>query len=81
LIKLDLQGYELHALRGAPRSLGHSRAVLLELSFREFYKDQPTPGAVLTHLEEAGFRLHALSPDLPAGRPLEQADALFLRSP
>ena len=79
LIKLDLQGYELSALRGAPVALARARAVLLELSFREYYHAQPTPGTVIAHLEAAGYRLHALSPDLPAGRALEQADALFVR--
>jgi FkbM family methyltransferase len=79
LLKLDLQGYELHALRGAAGCLVRARAVLLELSFREYYRGQPDPGAVIAHLEQAGFRLHAFSPELAAGRPLEQLDALFLR--
>lgn len=79
LLKLDLQGYELHALRGAPDCLRHARAVVLELSFREYYAGQPAPGALIAFLESAGFRLAGFSPDLPAGRPLEQADALFLK--
>jgi hypothetical protein len=81
LLKLDLQGYELQALRGAPRCLQHARAALLELSFQEFYAGQPTPGRVITHLEQAGFRLAAISPDIPAGKLLEQIDVLFLRTP
>ncbi|MDI1335071.1 MAG: FkbM family methyltransferase [Lacunisphaera sp.] len=81
LLKLDLQGYELNALRGAPDCLHHARAVVLELSFREYYAGQPPPGALIAFLEQADFRLAAFSPDLPAGRPLEQADALFLRIP
>lgn len=80
LVKLDLQGYELLALRGAPECLRHARAVLLELSFRDYYSDQAKPGAIIAHLEHAGFRLAAFSPDLPAGLPLEQADALFLKT-
>lgn len=80
LLKLDLQGYELHALRGAPDCLRHARAVVLELSFREYYAGQPAPGALIAFLEAAGFRLAAFSPDLPSGRPLEQADALFVRA-
>ncbi|HVZ65433.1 MAG TPA: FkbM family methyltransferase [Lacunisphaera sp.] len=79
LIKLDLQGYELHALRGATACLQHASAVLLEVSFREFYAGQATPGTIIAFLEQAGFRLAAFSPDLPAGRRLDQADALFLR--
>ena len=81
LLKLDLQGYELQALRGAPRCLQHARAVLLELSFHEYYAGQPSAGRVITHLEQAGFRPAALSPDIPAGQLLEQVDALFLRTP
>lgn len=80
LVKLDLQGYELHALRGAPGCLRHARAVLLELSFREYYAGQPKPGELIAHLEATGFRLAVFSPDLPAGQSLEQADALFVRA-
>jgi FkbM family methyltransferase len=79
LVKLDLQGYELPALRGAATVLRHARAVVLELSFREYYAGQAKPGTVIAFLESAGFRLAAFSPDLAAGRPLEQADALFVR--
>lgn len=81
LLKLDLQGYELNALRGAPACLQHARAVVLELSFREYYTGQPPPGSVISHLEAAGFRLAAFSPDVRAGHLLEQVDALFLRAP
>lgn len=79
LLKLDLQGYELNALRGAPDCLSHARAIVMELSFLEYYSGQPAPGTLIAFLEQAGFRLAGFSPDLPAGRPLEQADALFLR--
>lgn len=80
LIKLDLQGYELHALRGASACLRHARAVALELSFQEYYSGQPLPGTLIAFLEQAGFRLAAFSPDLVSGATLEQVDALFLRA-
>ncbi len=79
LIKLDVQGYELAALCGAPAALRCAAAVLLEVSFREYYRDQPLAGAVIAFLERAGFELAALSPDIRAGQALSQADALFVR--
>jgi FkbM family methyltransferase len=79
LIKLDVQGYEIEALKGGDRSLRSARAVICEVSFRRFYEGQPLFPDVLAYLGERGFRLHAFSPSLVPGEPLVQADALFLK--
>ncbi len=79
LIKLDLQGYELQALRGGIRQLAHARAVILELSFQELYTGQPLAGEVIAELENWGFRLEAFATDVRGGETLLQLDALFLR--
>ncbi len=79
LLKLDVQGYEIEALRGGDRSLRGARAVICEVSFRRFYERQPLFAEVVAYLAERGFLLHAFGWSLNAGEPLSQADALFLR--
>jgi FkbM family methyltransferase len=78
LIKLDVQGYEIEALRGGDRSLRSARAVICEVSFRRFYEGQPLFPDVLAYLGERGFRLHAFGSSLVPAEPLVQTDALFL---
>jgi FkbM family methyltransferase len=79
LIKLDIQGYELEALKGGERAVRAARAVLCEVSFRSFYEGQALFADVLAFLGERGFRLHAFGHSLVADEPLAQADALFLK--
>jgi FkbM family methyltransferase len=80
LLKLDVQGYELEVLRGSEACLRHARAVLCEVSFREFYTGQPLFGDLERFLSARGFAFHALGQGTALGAPLVQADALFLRS-
>jgi FkbM family methyltransferase len=79
LLKLDLQGYELEALRGAAAVLPQVRFVLTEVSFAEFYSGQPLFTELATFLAAQGFHLAALGHNPAASAPLIQADALFTR--
>jgi len=78
LLKLDVQGFELSVLRGSLRSLEHTSAVIVEVSFREFYQGQCLFQDVVEFLAERGFALHALGQGTAMGKPLLQADALFV---
>ncbi len=80
LLKLDVQGYELEVLRGAEACLHHARAVICEVSFRQYYERQPLFSDLLRFLAERGFTLHALGQGTALGQPLIQADALFVRA-
>ena len=79
LLKLDIQGYELEALRGAPECLAATRAVIAEVSFIPYYEQQCLFHDLVHHLAEAGLFLTALGSGTPTGRPMGQTDALFVR--
>lgn len=82
LIKLDVQGYELEVLKGAPQAFSKSQAVIAEISFISFQKGMPVLHEVLGELAEHGYVLYdILSLKL---RPLDgtpgQSDLLFLKA-
>lgn len=79
-LKLDLQGYELEALKGAQRLLSGLAAVELELSFVELYEGAPAVGEVMEHLGDRGFECVGMFPGFTdsRGRAL-QSDAVFER--
>jgi FkbM family methyltransferase len=80
-LKLDLQGYELHALRGAEGLLPRVRAVEAELSLRPLYEGQPLYREVLDYLDEAGFGLVSVAPAFvhPETAHVLQVDGIFVR--
>lgn len=80
LLKLDLQGFELEALRGAQTTLDRIGHVLLEVALRPSYEGEPTFEALLDHLRPFGYRFLRPVDVLrgPSGEIL-QMDALFGR--
>jgi FkbM family methyltransferase len=79
LIKLDIQGYELEAMRGAKKCLDHAKFVICEVSFIEFYKDQALFPEIVSFLSERNFVLYALGVNTPIGQKLSQTDVLFVK--
>ncbi len=82
LCKLDVQGYELEVLRGAPETLRRVDALVVELAFERHYEGQPLFTEMLDELAGRGFVL-----DVPidvrrdeAGTVVEM-DGLFLPAP
>lgn len=80
MLKLDLQGYELHALRGAKTLLPMVEIVLTEVSFyRQAY--EPTVAELVSFLDERGYELYdiaSLGPRFRDNR-LQQGDFLFVK--
>ena len=55
LIKLDVQGYELPVIQGGINTLKQAKIVLIEVSFYEFYENQPLFDDVYDCLRKLGF--------------------------
>jgi len=80
LLKVDVQGFELEALRGCEDLLDQFTCVYVECSFVELYAGQSLADEVIAWLRERGFRLrgvHNMEYDRD-GRAV-QADFLFAR--
>lgn len=79
IIKLDLQGYELNALKGAKELLsGSVKLVYVECSFREVYLNQPLFCDVYQYMKNCGFGLYNIYRESPK-QPVVYVDALFVR--
>lgn len=57
-IKIDIQGAELDAFRGANNSLSGTVAIVTEVEFIPLYKNQPLFRDVDAYLAETGFMFH-----------------------
>jgi FkbM family methyltransferase len=60
LLKIDVQGFELEALKGCAGLLDRFAAVYVECSFERLYADQALADEVLAHLAERGFELRGM---------------------
>jgi FkbM family methyltransferase len=80
-LKLDVQGYELHVLRGAEAVLDGIDAIQAEMSFVPLYEGDVTWLALIDWLGQRGFRLAGLEPGFGDGYTGEllQADGIFIR--
>lgn len=81
VLKLDLQGAELAALKGAEHTLKNVRAILCEVNFVSRYENCSLFHEIASFLAQHGFLLHRIYDirSLPNGA-LEMADAIFLKS-
>jgi FkbM family methyltransferase len=81
-LKLDVQGFELEALRGAEGSLPRLAGVQAELSLVPLYEGAPDWTEVIAYLQERGFHPQRLEPAFEDPRTGEilQVDAVFTRA-
>lgn len=77
LLWLDMQGYELQAIKAAPNILKTVKAILTEVEFVEAYAGQPLYKEVREWLENQGFEMIAADVDLK--NPYWFGDLLFVR--
>jgi FkbM family methyltransferase len=80
LLKLDVQGFELEALKGCERLLHLFDHVYAELSFDSFYDGQALAYEVIAWLEARHFHVTGINnPSSAKDRRIVQADFLFSR--
>jgi FkbM family methyltransferase len=81
-LKLDVQGYELHVLRGAEAVLDQIDVVQAEMALQHLYEGDSTWRELIDWLEARGFRLAGIEPGFedPDSGELLQADGIFVRS-
>jgi FkbM family methyltransferase len=80
LLKLDVQGFELEALKGCASLLDRFAAVYVECSFERLYADQALADEILAHLAERDFGLKGVYNALyDGGGRAVQADFLCAR--
>jgi hypothetical protein len=83
LIKLDVQGFELNVLKGGINTLRKTKYLVIELSFRQFYKNQPSIWEIFKFLQENNFIMIGkgfewISPKQPSE--ILQMDAIFMNN-
>jgi FkbM family methyltransferase len=79
IIKLDIQGYELEALKGLGKYLEFVKYIICEVSFQSYYYQQPLFLDVANYLEQFEFNILAFGNGTAVGKTLGQADVLFKR--
>jgi hypothetical protein len=80
LLKLDVQGYELDALRGCESLIDRFRWVYCECSFVELYSGQSLVTDVITWLAQRGYTMGGVfNVAYARGARAIQADFLFVR--
>lgn len=81
LLKLDVQGFELEALRGCDSLLTSFQWIYCESSFVELYSGQHLTAEVIDWLSSKGFRIQGIyNPAYDHDGRAIQADFLFRRS-
>jgi len=79
LIKLDIQGFELEALKGLDDWLNTVKYIICEVSFKEYYQGQAQFLDIANYLAAFKFQLFAFGSNTPVGAELNQIDVLFKR--
>ena len=80
VIKLDLQGYELYALRGAKETLANAKIVLTEVEFIPLYKNQPLFDDIDQYLKDNDFRFYKFFEIRETDGRRTFADAIFINN-
>ena len=81
MVKLDIQGFELEALKGASLLFGKTEVFILEVSFFEFIKGTPIFSDVIRFMSDRGYEAYDFPSFLrrPFDNALGQIDICFVK--
>jgi FkbM family methyltransferase len=77
IIKLDVQGFELEVLKGTGKYLSQVSYLIVEVSFKKYYYEQPLFLDIANYLSTYNFNIYAFGHSTPLGQELGQIDVLF----
>jgi len=81
LVKIDVQGFEIEALKGATKLFGPVEAFIIEVSLFRYLPGQPLAHEVVSYMGERGYVVYDFPGFLrrPADGALGQCDICFVR--
>jgi FkbM family methyltransferase len=81
LVKLDIQGFELEALKGAQKLFGHTELFILEVSLFDTMPHQPVISDVVIFMAQRGYEVYEIPGYMrrPVDAALGQVDLAFAR--
>ena len=80
LVKIDVQGFELHVLRGAEKSLSQIDHIFVEAGIERLYEGAPIFTEIFEYLSARGFHLMTMRAWHRGNRVLIETDMLFRRN-
>jgi len=80
LMKIDIQGYEMQALKGANKTLRKTSYLLIESAIKALYQDSASFTEVHVHMAEHGFHLMNFRAWHRGNNVLMETDMLFRRN-
>jgi FkbM family methyltransferase len=80
LVKIDVQGFEMHVLRGGQRMFASADVFIIETNLYRFMPDCPLLHEVVAYMAERGYRIFDLAGSLrrPFENDLAQIDVVFV---
>jgi FkbM family methyltransferase len=82
LVKLDIQGFELEALKGGSRLFGKTEVFVVETPLFPFFKGMPLAREIIQFLADRGYEIYDITEYLrrPYDGAIGQVDFAFVKS-